>query len=294
MNSVLGDKKAILILLGPALLVYTLIKLVPVAWSLGLTFFTGNPLSGFTFAGVSNFVRFFHDPQALNALWFTVQYAVVVTVGQILLGYLLALLYVFVLRKASTFVRTVVFFPTVLPTVAVALLFKSLFATGTQEGPVNAALQAFGMPSVDWFSTGTGTFIVAIIMELWRSMGFFAVLLYAGLLDIPEETLESARLEGATGWKLVRHIVVPLSLPVLLSSVIFSINNTLKVFDTVLALNNGGPGSSTTPLTLYMYRTVFQFSDYGYGSTIALVLTIMCFLVTLFIFRSARRDNTRV
>ena len=293
MKSVLGDKKAILILLGPALLVYTLIKLVPVMWSLGLTFFTGNPLSGFEFNGVDNFVRFFGDPQALQALGFTLKYAIIITIAQVALGYALALMYVFVLKNASSFVRTVVFFPTVLPTVAVGLLFSSLFAVGDQEGPVNAALNLFGIPSVDWFSTGDGTFTVAIIMELWRSMGFFAVLLYAGLLDIPEEMLESARLDGATGWKLVRNIVLPLSLPVLLSSLIFSANNSLKVFDTVLALNNGGPGSETTPLTLYMFRTVFNYSDYGYGSTIAFVLTIMCFIVTLFIFRSARRDNTK-
>ncbi|WP_213816423.1 carbohydrate ABC transporter permease [Glaciihabitans sp. dw_435] len=293
MNSVLGDKKAILILLGPALLVYTLIKLVPVMWSLGLTFFTGNPLSGFEFIGIDNFTRFFGDPQAIAALGFTLKYAVIITIAQVGLGYALALMYVFVLKNASSFVRTVVFFPTVLPTVAVGLLFSSLFAVGDQEGPVNAALNLFGIPSVDWFSTGGGTFTVAIIMELWRSMGFFAVLLYAGLLDIPEEMLESARLDGATGWKLVRSIVLPLSLPVLLSSLIFSANNSLKVFDTVLALNNGGPGGETTPLTLYMFRTVFSYSDYGYGSTIAFVLTIMCFIVTLFIFRSARRDNTK-
>ncbi|GAA3768185.1 sugar ABC transporter permease [Plantactinospora mayteni] len=293
MKSVLGDRKAILILLGPALLVYTGVKLVPVFWSLGLTFFTGNPLSGYEYIGFDNFVQFFRDPQARAALGFTLRYALVLSIGQIVLGYALALMYVFVLRKASTFVRTVVFFPTVLPTVAVALLFKSLFAVGQQDGPVNAGLDAFGLSSIDWFATGGGTFVVAILMELWRSMGFFAVLLYAGLLDIPDEVLESARMEGATGWRLVRFVVLPLSLPVLLSSVIFSLNNTIKVFDTLLALNDGGPGGQTTPLTLLMYRTVFDYADYGYGSTIAFVLTIMCLLVTLAVFRSARRDNTR-
>lgn len=293
MNRTLGDRRVVLLLLGPALLVYTLIKLGPVLWSLGLTFFTGNPLSGFEWVGVDNFTTFVQDPQSRQAMWFTVKYAVVLTIGQLALGYGLALLYVFVIRRASTFVRTVVFFPAVLPTVAVGLLFKSLFAVGDNQGPVNAGLEAVGMSSVDWFSTGAGTFVVAILMELWRSMGFFAVLLYAGLLDIPEEVLESARVEGATGWRLVRHIVLPLSLPVLLSAAIFSANNTLKVFDTLLALNDGGPGSETTPMTLQMYRTVFNYSDYGYGSTIALVLTMMCLLVTLAVFRSARRDITR-
>ena len=79
----------------------------------------------------------------------------------------------------------------------------------------------------------------------------------------------------------------------LLSSIIFSINGTLKVFDSVLALTNGGPGNTTTPLTLYMFQTSFAYGDYGYGSTIALLLTVLCLIVTLFIFRSARRDLTK-
>lgn len=292
MHSVLGDKKATLILLAPALIVYTLAKLVPVFWSLGLTFYTGNPLRGFDYVGTDNITRFIHDPQSRSALLFTVKYAVLVSAGQILLGYALALLYVFVLRNGSTFVRTVVFFPVVLPTVAVALLFKSLFSVGPPEGPVNAGLGLFGVHNVDWFSSGNGTLLVAVLLELWRSMGFFAVLLYAGIVDIPEDVVESARLDSATGWRLVRHIVLPLSMPVLLSAVVFSVNNTLKAFDTLLALNNGGPGSETTPLTLDMYRTAFTYADYGYGSTIALSLTIMCLLVTLIVFRSTRRDIT--
>jgi raffinose/stachyose/melibiose transport system permease protein len=91
----------------------------------------------------------------------------------------------------------------------------------------------------------------------------------------------------------VRHIVLPLSLPVLLSSIIFSINGTLKVFDSIVALTNGGPGDGTTPLTLYMFQTAFSYADYGYGSTIALVLTVLCLGVTVFIFRSSRRDLTQ-
>ena len=76
----------------------------------------------------------------------------------------------------------------------------------------------------------------------------------------------------------------------LLSAIIFSINGTLKVFDTVVALTNGGPGTATTPLTLYMFRTSFNYGEFGYGSTVAMMLTILCLLVTLVIFRSTRRD----
>jgi raffinose/stachyose/melibiose transport system permease protein len=290
MRSVLGDRRAIAILLGPALLVYTLVMVVPIGWSLGYTFVTGNLISGFTYNGFGNFEKLWNDPRALDALWFTVKYAVVVSALQVLCGYLLSLLYVFVLRKSSSVVRTLVFFPVILPTVAVALLFQKLFAVAPQNGLANVALEAVGIHHGDWFASGTGSFWVIVIMDVWRSMGFYGVLIFAGLLDVPDETLESARIDGATGWRLVRHIVLPLSLPVLVSSIVFSINGTLKVFDAILALTNGGPGSDTTPLTLYMYRTAFSYGDYGYGSTIALLLTVVCLGVTLIIFRFARRD----
>jgi raffinose/stachyose/melibiose transport system permease protein len=293
MQSVLGDKKALVILLGPALLVYSLVMLVPIVWSMGYTFFSGNAISGFTFSGTDNLTRLFTDPEVRTALSFTVRYAIVITVGQIVMGYLLSLMYVFILKKSSNIIRTLVFFPVVLPTVAVALLFQKMFEIAPQNGLVNSLLNGVGVESVDWFGSASSAFWVIVIMDIWRSMGFYAVLLYAGLVDIPEDMLESARLDGATGWRLIKNIVLPLSLPVLLSSIIFSINGTLKVFDSIVALTNGGPGSSTTPLTLYMFRTSFAFGDYGYGSSIALLLTLLCLIVTIFIFRSSRRDLTK-
>ncbi|MFE7644240.1 carbohydrate ABC transporter permease [Streptomyces phaeoluteigriseus] len=292
MHRVLGDRRAIAILLGPALLVYSLIMLLPMVWSLGYSFTEGNSIDGFTGNGVANFTRLLDDPAVRDSLWFTLKYAVVVTVGQVAAGYLLALLYVFFLRRASALIRTLVFFPVVLPTVAVGLLFQKLFQVAPQTGPVNSLLNAVGIDSIDFFGSAGSAFWVLVGMDIWRSMGFYAVLLFAGLVDIPDEVLESARLDGATGLGLVRHIVLPLSLPVLMSSLIFSVNGTLKVFDSIVALTNGGPGNGTTPLTLYMFQTSFTYSEYGYGSTIALLLTVVCLLVSLVVYRVSRRDLT--
>ncbi|WP_129336454.1 carbohydrate ABC transporter permease [Cellulomonas endophytica] len=290
MKRIFEDRRTALLLLAPALLVYTLVMLVPVVWSLGYTLLDGNAVAGFQYTGFDNFARLADDPKVWQAFTFTLKYAVVITTGQVLLGYVLAVFYVFVLRRSGSVVRTLTFFPVVLPTVAVALLFQKMFEIAPQNGLVNSVLNALGMGSVDWFGSAGTAFFVLALMDIWRSMGFYAVLLYTGLLDIPEEVLESARMDGASGWRLVRQIVLPLSLPVLVSSLIFSINGTLKVFDSVLALTNGGPGLGTTPLTLYMFQTSFSFGDYGYGSTIALLLTLVCLVVTLAVFRSARRD----
>jgi multiple sugar transport system permease protein/raffinose/stachyose/melibiose transport system permease protein len=291
MDRVLGDKRAIALLVGPALLAYTLVMLVPVFWSAGYSLSSGNAITGIHFTGLANIRHLFSDPDVGTALWFTLRYAVVLTVGQVLVGYLLALLYVFVLRRASGVIRTLVFFPVVLPTVAVALMFKQLFEIAPATGPVNALLNAVGIGEVDWFATPGSAFWVVIIMDIWRSMGFYAVLLYAGMIDIPDDIIEAARLEGAVGWRLVRHIILPLSFPVLLSSLIFSINGTLKVFDSILALTNGGPGNSTTPLTLYMFQTSFAYGEYGYGATIALLLTVICLIVTVGLFRWSRTEQ---
>lgn len=292
MKNVLGDRKLVLLLVGPALLVYSAITLLPIAWSIVLSFFGGGLISGFEFNGIDNYVTFFSDPKAGEAVWFTIRYAIAVTAGQIVTGYALALVYIFYLRRASAFVRTIFFFPVLLPTVAVALLFQQMFQLAPTTGPVNALVQALGGTGADFLGNPTGAFWVIILMDVWRGMGFFAVILYAGLLDIPDDILEAARIDGAGTWGLIRRIVLPLSLPILLSSIIFSISGNLKVFDSVVALTSGGPGTTTTPLTLYMFTTSFNYGNYGYGSTIAVMLGILCLLFTVLIFRATRRDLT--
>jgi ABC-type sugar transport system permease subunit len=191
-------------------------------------------------------------------------------------------------------VRTLVFFPVVLPTVAIAQMFAKVFAIAPQYGLVNGALHALRLDGSiqDWLGRGGSALFVLVLMDVWRSMGFYAVLLYAGLVDVPEDILESARLDGASGLRLVRHVVLPLLGPVLFSSLIFSINGTLKVFDSVVALTNGGPGQATTPLTLYMFNNAFSYGEYGYASAIATALAIVCLLITLAVFGFARRDAT--
>jgi raffinose/stachyose/melibiose transport system permease protein len=294
MEKLLRDRRAVWLFVGPALAVYTAIMLIPIFWSTGYTLFQGSPISGFKYIGLQNFTRLVRDPNFWAAFRFTVEYAVLVTAGEIVLGLLLALSYQFYLKRASALVRTLVFFPVVLPTVAVAQMFVKLFAISPQNGLVNSILANVGLTSLvrDWLGSANGAFTVIVLMDIWRSMGFFAILLFAGLVDIPEEMIEAARIDGASGTRLIRRIVLPLMRPITVSAIIFSINGTLKVFDTVLALTGGGPGNATTPLTLLMYNTSFNFGDYGYGSTIALALTILCLLVTITLFSASRRDVT--
>lgn len=292
MQKMLRDRKAILAFVGPALLLYASVLLIPIIWSAVYSLYEGSPIRGFEFTGLANYRKLLQDNDFLHSLWFSAKYAAVVTTGQILLGLLLALMYVFHLKRGSTFVRTIVFFPVVLPTVAVAQMFVKIFAIAPQYGLVNALLDLFNLDSwiQAWTGQGNTAFWVAAIMNIWTAMGFYAVIFYAGLIEIPDELIEAARLDGATEWGLVRFIIMPLLRPLIGIALIFSLNGTLKVFDQLLALTGGGPGLETTPLTLYMYKTAFTYNQYGYGSTIALILTLECLLVTLLIYRFARRE----
>ena len=293
MRQVFNNRRAIAFFLAPALLVYLGVIVIPVVWSLVYSLFKGSPAAGFSFTGLTNFRALFSDPTISQSFWFTIKYAAILSFGQIAIGYGLALFFKFVLRRSSTFIRTLVFFPVVLPTVAVALLFTQLFAVTPQLGPIDSIVHLFGVHPVDWFVSGSHAFVVIMAMDLWRSVGLFAVILYVGLLDIPDEVIESARLDGASGFGLLRRIILPMSRPIVVAATIFALNADLKVFDSILALTNGGPGTATTPLNLCRFQESFDYNNWGYGSAIAVLITLLSLVVTLVVFRSLRRDLTK-
>ncbi len=173
-----------------------------------------------------------------------------------------------------------------------AQLFSKLFEYSPQLGFVNDLLVTLNLDAYvqAWLAQGETAFGVLVLMDIWRSMGFYAIILYTGLIDVPDDVIEAARLDGASGFRLVTSIVLPMIRPILLSAVIFSLNGTLKVFESAVALTGGGPGNSTTMLTMYMYNTAFSYGEYGYGSAIAVYLLIMCLIVTLLIYRFARKN----
>jgi ABC-type sugar transport system permease subunit len=281
------------VFLGPALLAYGLLFVVPIFWSMGYTLFVGSPISGFRFAGLTNYLTLLDDDAFWRAMSFTLRFAIADTIGQVGFGLLLAFLYVFYLSKSSGLIRTLFFFPVIVPTIAVAQLFVKIFQLTPHYGLVNSILSVLGGEPLtsDWLGSPAGAFWVLLALEIWRAMGFYAILLYAGLVDISQDVLEAARIDGASTTQLIRMIALPLLRPVLVSSIILAINGTLKAFDTIVALTNGGPGDATTPLTLLMYNNAFNYGNFGYGSTVAFSLLTLSGLATLLVFRQARRDT---
>ena len=282
MESVLRNRKAIALFVLPAVLIYLLSVFVPIGWSVAYSLFSGMPGISFKFIGLWNYAKMWTDRLFLGPFWMNLQYVAIVVVGQVGLGLLLSLLFMFGVRTYKTTVRTLVFFPVVLPVVAVAQLFSKLFEITPTNGLVNSLLVLLGLKGLvqPWLGQNTTAFLVLCSMDTWTAMGFYAIIFYAALMDVPREIIEAARIDGAGGASLLRDILLPALRPITITCLVFSFTGTLKVFESALALTRGGPGTATKTLSMYMYDTSFLYSQYGYGSAIAVFIFAECILLS--------------
>ena len=292
MNKVLGNKKAITLFVLPALILYAILVLVPVVWSLYYSLYSGSPGLQWEFTGFDNYVKLFSDKNFLNSLLVNVKYVLAVTVGQVGLGLLLALMFKFWLNRCKTIVRTLVFFPVVLPTVAVGQLFAKIYEIQPNYGLLNSLLSAVGLDNLvqAWIGQESTALWALCVMDVWVAMGFYSVIFYGALLDIPDDILEAARIDGAGSFSLFRHILLPLLRPMVITCLVFSFSGTVKMFESAMALTKGGPGSATKSLSMYMYDVAFTYNKVGYASVIAIVIFLICVVGSLVINRFDVKD----
>lgn len=286
-KNVLHDRKAVAVFVAPGLILYAVIVMLPIIWSFYYSFFSGSPGLRWKFCGLDNYVMLFKDPGFRNALVVTIKYVLMVTLGQVCLGLLLALMFMFWLTKFKTLIRTLVFFPVVLPTVAVGQLFRKIYEIQPHYGLLNALLAAVGLEEhvQPWIGQSKTALICLCVMDVWVAMGFYSVIFYGALLDIPGEVLDAAKIDGAGGFQLFWRVISPLLRPITVTCFIFSFSGTVKVFESATALTQGGPGDATRSLAMYMYDVAFTFNKTGYGSVIALVIFLICILGSAIINR---------
>lgn len=278
MKTVLRNKGAICLFVIPALILYSVIVILPIFWSFYYTFFSGSPGLKWEFCGLNNYLMIFKDKNFWTAFFVNVKYILVVTFGQVGLGLLLALMFNFWLKHCKTIVRTLVFFPVVLPTVAVGQLFQKIYEIQPNYGLLNSILDNIGLSNLvqAWIGQNSTALGSLCIMDIWVAMGFYSVIFYGALLDIPADVIEAARIDGAGGFRLFKEILAPLLRPMIIVSLVFSFSGTVKFFESALALTNGGPGNATRSLSMYMYQVCFTYNKVGYGSVIALIIFAIC------------------
>jgi raffinose/stachyose/melibiose transport system permease protein len=233
----------------------------------------------YEFVGVSNFVKVFQTPQYLGALVNTVVLAVgfVVFTNLIGLGFALALNRTL---KTRYLLRTLIFMPVVLSPVAVSFIWKFIFA---YDGPLNQILGDVGLGSLrhDWLAVPKLALGCVLVVMVWQSIGFVAVVYLAGLATVPAELEEAAAIDGAGIWRRFRRITLPLIQPSLAIATTLTLIQGLRVFDQVMALTGGGPDNATQTLATEIYQQSFTYQEFGLGAAMALILTVFILVFTI-------------
>ncbi len=248
---------------------------VPIVYNLVLSFERTSPATishlSAPFAGLSNYTTTLRDPVADSAIVRTFSFTVLSLLFQFLIGFGLALLFNtrFPLRR---FTRSLILIPWLLPLLVTGTIFKFLFQL--QAGAVNQLLidtHLIAAPIGFELSPGWA-YVIVLITNIWIGVPFFTVLLYSALQDVPPELNEAARIDGAGPWQRLTRVTLPIIRPVIEVVFVLGFVFTVKVFDVVIGLTQGGPANSTQLIATWAYNLTFQNFDFGAGAALNTVL----------------------
>ncbi|WP_405974069.1 sugar ABC transporter permease [Streptomyces sp. NBC_00988] len=274
--------------LSPALVLLLLFLAVPIGYCAYIAF-TNLQLTGQahpSFVGFANFRTAFKDSEFLNAVWLTLVFTVLSSlIGQNTIGLALAAL----MQRASKPVRTltgaIVITAWVLPEVVAGFLLYAFFR---REGTLDAILVWLHLPSQNWLFTLP---ILAVsFANVWRGTAFSMLVYSAALNEIPKEITEAAEVDGASGWRRMWHITLPMIRRSIGTNLMLNTLQTLSVFGLIWVMTRGGPGNKSQTLPLYMYEQAFQNSMIGYATAVALLLLLVGSLFSVIYMRLLRTE----
>jgi multiple sugar transport system permease protein len=256
-------------LLAPAVLYASGIALLPILFTVWLSFRRQMPIFGISeFTGLDNYRFLLEDPRFWNALANTGYFVFVAVALELALGLAFALL----LHRTFPgrgLARALVLIPWAVPTVVAARFWEWIF--NADFGVLNYLLGA----RINWLGDPFWAMHAAIAADVWKSTPFVVLLLLAGLQVIPDDLYRAARMDGAGAWQLFRHITLPLLRPVIFLVLLFRSMDAARVFDLIFVLTGGGPANETETLAVYSYKLLYRTLQFGYGSAVA-VATFAC------------------
>lgn len=275
---------------APALIVIAVFFVLPVlaALAMSLTDFDIYALAdigNLRFVGLANYSRLLETPLFWQALGNTAFFVVVGVPLSMAASLAAALLLQSKLARFKGLWRTVYFAPVVTTLVAVAVIWRYLLHT--RYGLVNYGLEQVGLPSVDWLGDPAWSMPAIILFAIWKNFGYNMIIFLAGLQSIPEELYEAARIDGARGMQLFRHVTLPLLLPTLTMVGILTMAGYFQLFAEPYVMTQGGPAQSTVSVLYFMYEEGFKWWNLGAASAVAFVLFVVMFLATLLQVRLA-------
>lgn len=284
-----GDLKVALLFIAPATLGFVVFFLVPSFRGIWFSFTDQNLIGSGEFIGIGNFTRMFADSLFWNALWVTVEYVVINIGVQTVLALGIAVLMHRLTR--STLVRGIILLPYLVANVVVALIWFYMMDYST--GIINVFLDWINVDRVAFFGNVVTAIPTIALINVWRFVGYTALLLFAGLQTIPQQYYEAASLDGASELRMFRSITLPLLRPVLALVLVITVIGSFQIFDTVAVTTQGGPVNATRVLYYYIYQQAFERFDLGYASAMSVFLLIVLAVVAyvqLKLMRSNQSD----
>lgn len=289
MTKLYSNKLTIILFILPALLLFFGILVAPIFMSGYYSLFDWNGFGKKTFIGLENYGELFTSNSIafIKALSNSLLLALFSVVIQLPLSLGLALL-LGKGRKGERGFLSIYFMPVLISTVVIGQLWLKIY--NPSYGLLNVALRSLGLDSLvhAWLGDEKTALGAAFIPTLWQYVGYHMLLMYAGIKSVPTDYREAAMIDGATEGQVNRFIVLPYIKPILKISTIFAVTGSLKSFDLIYVLTNGGPVNATEVPSTLMINMLFLRNRYGMGSTIAFLLIILCFAFALligFIFR---------
>lgn len=266
----------------PSLLGFLIFTFIPVVISLCLSFTSWNfmeGIEGIKFNGLANYIRLFSDEWFLNSYKNNIIFTAVTVPVLIALGLVMATIinkYIY----GGGVVRTMIFIPYIASVVAVCTVWMVLLQPS--YGPVNEFFRSIGIANPPgWLADFKWSLPSIMVIYVWQQVGYYSIVFLAGLKELPEDVYEAAKVDGASSIRQFFSLTVPLISPTTFFLTIMGIIGSFKVFDQISVLTQGGPGSSSSVMAYYVYRTAFDYFEMGYANTLAWALFVLVFIVTL-------------
>ena len=292
MDKIFRDKKAIAIFIAPGILLFTLILLVPICQAVYYSLCDWNALTKPNFIGLGNYIKLFtNDDTMRTALKNSLFFMVFSAVTQQILGLLLAALLTNI-KKGRNFFKNVYYLPNVLSSAALGLLWSFLF---NPRMGINQVLALFNVEGPLWLMDTKGFIIlpmwVIAFVAMWQYTGSTMMLYMAQITGISNSLYEASYIDGASKWQSFLHITLPLIKPMVATTLSLNCIGSLKFFDLVYNMTQGGPNHRSDVLATHLYNEGFQYFKYGYASAIGLVLLILCLIVTFLVNRFVKVED---
>ncbi len=272
----------------PAIVGFAVFYLYPSLRGLQISFTDWNLLSDPKNVGLANYTEVMHDPKFWSALGITVKYVAWNIPLQTVLSILLAVAMDRLIK--SMFVKSLLILPYLLSSVLVAMIFAWMLDPSL--GIVNQWLDSTPLGKQAFFNSEAQAIPTIAFVNIWKYMGFNALLFYAGLQAIPRTVYEAASIDGATEWSTFWRITLPLLRPVTVFVLVTSVIGSFQIFDTVAVTTQGGPVDATKVLVYYIYQNAFSFFRMGYATAMSMVLFVMLVVFTLLQLRLLRANES--